>query len=228
MVGLDLSPFEKMMKGIAPACGLVVAAVLLDPFSSEIFKILAALLLLPQIGEWVEGRINYKSEPFLERGYRVFATLRNLSKVSSCLSAEAAKSKENSNVTILQLDVLPPDSIAALTLAAAAATGGRGLDVLVDKSGQAQILPALDTDIDEARKLFDLNFWAPLAMVQAFTPFLMEARGCLVNNASVSAYVPMPFSGTYGASKAALVLRSSVPHGEEPDLLLSVWFSSRP
>ncbi|KAK8092023.1 short-chain dehydrogenase/reductase [Apiospora hydei] len=149
------------------------------------------------------------AETFLERGYHVFATLRNLSKVSSRLSAEAAKPKGNNNVTILQLDVLSPDSMAAAVASVKAATGDRGLDILVNNSGQAQILPALDTDIDEARKLFDLNFWAPLAMVQAFTPLLIEARGCLVNNASVSAYVPMPFSGTYGASKAALVLASN-------------------
>ena len=137
------------------------------------------------------------AETFQERGYHVFATLRNLAKVSPRLSAEAAKTGENnsSGVTILQLDVLSPDSIAAAVASVKAATGGRGLDVLVNNSGQAQILPALDTDTDEARKIFDLNFWAPLAMVQAFAPLLIEAGGCLVNNASVSAYMPMPFSG---------------------------------
>ncbi|KAK7918206.1 hypothetical protein PG985_010080 [Apiospora marii] len=152
------------------------------------------------------------AETFHERGYHVFATLRNLSKVSPRLSAQAAKKDENnssSSVTILQLDVLSPDSITAAVASVKAATSGRGLNVLVNNSGQAQILPALDTDIDEARKIFDLNFWAPLAMVQAFAPLLIEAGGCLVNNASVSAYMPMPFSGTCGASKAALVLASN-------------------
>lgn len=139
------------------------------------------------------------AEAFHERGYHVFATLRNLSKVSSRLSAEAAKKDENSNgsVTMLQLDVFSPNSIAAAVASVKAATGGRGLDVLVNNSGQAEILPALDTDIDEARKIFGLNYWAPLAMVKAFAPLLIEAGGCLVNNASVSAYMPMPFSGAY-------------------------------
>ncbi|KAK8108706.1 hypothetical protein PG984_014507 [Apiospora sp. TS-2023a] len=145
------------------------------------------------------------AETFHERGYHVFATLRNLAKISPRLSAEAAKKNEasnsNSRVTILQLDVLSPDSIAAAVASVKAATGGRGLDVLINNSGQAQILPALDTDIDEARKIFDLNFWAPLAMVQAFAPLLIEAGGVWS--------IMRRSARTYGASKAALVLASN-------------------
>lgn len=127
------------------------------------------------------------AETFEERGYHVFATLRTPSKISPRLAAAG-------NVTILQLDVLSRDSIAAAVERVRADTGGR-LDVLVNNSGRTQIFPALDTPVDEARELFDLNFWAPLAMVQAFAPLLIEARGCLVNNASISAYIPTPFVG---------------------------------
>ncbi|KAK6822723.1 hypothetical protein PG987_014268 [Apiospora arundinis] len=123
------------------------------------------------------------AETFQERGYHVFATLRTPSKISPRLSAAAAE-----NVTILQLDVTSPDSIAAAV---------------------ASVLAALDTPLDEARALFDLNFWAPLAMVQAFAPLLIEARGCLVNNTSVGAYMPMPFSSIYVSSKAALAMASN-------------------
>ncbi|KAK8007621.1 NAD(P)-binding domain protein [Apiospora arundinis] len=144
------------------------------------------------------------AETFQERGYHVFATLRTPSKISPRLSAAAAE-----NVTILQLDVTSPDSIAAAVASVKAKTGGRGLDVLVNNSGRTQVLAALDTPLDEARALFDLNFWAPLAMVQAFAPLLIEARGCLVNNTSVGAYMPMPFSSIYVSSKAALAMASN-------------------
>lgn len=72
-------------------------------------------------------------------------------------------------------------------------TGGR-LDVLANNSGQNFIMPALDIDIENGRKLFDLNFFALLAMIQAFAPLLIEAKGYVVNKSSAAGYVPMPFA----------------------------------
>lgn len=54
-------------------------------------------------------------------------------------------------------------------------TGG-ALDVLVDNSGGDMITPGLDIPMDDDRKLFDLNFGAPFAWVQAFAPLLIEAK----------------------------------------------------
>lgn len=125
------------------------------------------------------------AEAFREKGYHVFATLRNPSTLPSTLS-------KASNVTPLTLDVLSPDSIAAAVTDVSRHTGGR-LDILVNNSGQNFIRPALDVPPEEGRKLFDLNFWAPLAMTQAFAPLLIEARGCVGNQSSAAGYVPMPF-----------------------------------
>jgi len=124
------------------------------------------------------------AEAFQQKGYRVFATVRNPSKISQSLSNAA-------NVKIMTLDVLSSQSIAAAVESVKGITGG-GLDVLVNNSGGGLTLPALDVPIDEGKKLFDLNFWAPLAMLQAFAPLLIQAKGCLVNNSSANAYLPMP------------------------------------
>ncbi|KAK4112857.1 short-chain dehydrogenase/reductase [Canariomyces notabilis] len=137
---------------------------------------------------------------FHQKGYHVFATARTPSKIPSTLSSAP-------NVTVLELDVLSSDSIAEAVQSVSAKTGGR-LDVLVNNAGQASVMPALDVDIDEAKKIFDLNFWAPLAMLQAFAPLLIEARGCLVNNTSASAVCPFPLMSVYNASKAALATAS--------------------
>ncbi|XDG09184.1 hypothetical protein ABKA04_008799 [Annulohypoxylon sp. FPYF3050] len=142
------------------------------------------------------------AEVFREKGYHVFATIRNPSKLPPTLS-------KVSNVTPLTLDVLSSESIAAAVKAVSQETGGR-LDVLVNNSGQNFIMPALDVDLDKARKLFDLNFFAPLAMIQAFTPLLIEARGCIVNHSSAAGYVPMPFASIYNGSKAALTMASGI------------------
>ncbi|KAJ3550275.1 hypothetical protein NM208_g65 [Fusarium decemcellulare] len=140
------------------------------------------------------------AEVFQEKGYHVFATVRNPSKISQNLSS--AK-----NVTVLNLDVLSSGSIAAAVQSVKAATNGR-LDVLVNNSGSTMVVPALDTSIDDAKKLFDLNFWAPMAMLQAFAPLLINAKGCIVNNTSVNGQVPMGFMSIYNSSKAALAAAS--------------------
>ena len=125
------------------------------------------------------------AEVFHEKGYHVFATVRNPSKISQSL-ASAPK------VTTLTLDVLSSESIAASVEAVKKETGGK-LDVLVNNSGGGLFMPALDVSIEQGKKLFDLNFWAPLAMLQAFAPLLIKAKGCVVNNSSANAHLPMGF-----------------------------------
>jgi len=125
------------------------------------------------------------AEVFLEKGYFVFAGLRTPSKASPILS-------QSKNVKIVILDVLSSDSIAAAAELVSKETGGK-LDVLVNNSGGGIIAPALDTSMEEAKEIFDLNFWAPVAMVKAFAPLLIQAKGCIVNNTSANSQVPMPF-----------------------------------
>lgn len=42
-------------------------------------------------------------------------------------------------------------------------------------------MPALDSDLDTARALFEANFFAVVAMTKAFAPFLVAAKGLVVN-----------------------------------------------
>ncbi|CZR65805.1 related to short-chain dehydrogenase/reductase [Phialocephala subalpina] len=140
------------------------------------------------------------AEVFHDKGCHVFATARSPSKIPSSLA-------KSPNVTVLTLDVLSPDSIAAAVKSVGAQTEGK-LDVLVNNSGSGIILPALDTSIEGGKKLFDLNFWAALAMIQAFAPLLVKAKGCIVNNTSVSSVIPIPYNSLYNASKGALMIAS--------------------
>ena len=155
------------------------------------------------------------AEVFQEKGYHVFATLRTPAKISPALSNAA-------NVTILKLDVLSSDSIAAAVESVKKNTKGK-LDVLINNSGRVLIAPALEVSVEEGKKMFDLNFWAPLAMLQAFAPLLIEAKGCLVNNTSANAYLPMPFMSNYPFLCYSLIdqwtrhvqyIESSFGHGE--------------
>lgn len=76
-----------------------------------------------------------------------------------------------------------------------AQTGGK-LDVLVNNAGAQFIMPGLDVDIDVAKEHFDINYWGPLRMMQAFAEMLVAAKGCVVNVASVAAVTNLPFQCT--------------------------------
>ncbi|ETS86476.1 hypothetical protein PFICI_00304 [Pestalotiopsis fici W106-1] len=142
------------------------------------------------------------AEAFHQAGFQVFATVRNPAKASQSLTTAP-------HVTLLTLDVLSQDSIEAAVTRVSTETGGR-LDVLVNNSGQNFIMPGLDTDLDDARKLFNLNLFAPLAVLQAFAPLLIQARGTVVHQASAAGHLPMPFMSMYNSSKSALIMASEI------------------
>lgn len=124
---------------------------------------------------------------FQQRGFTVFATARSTKKMSDLASLP--------NVHLLSLDVASPSSIQAAMKEIDAQTGGK-LDVLVNNAGAQFIMPGLDVDIDVAKEHFDINYWGPLRMMQAFAEMLVAAKGCVVNVASVAAVTNLPFQCT--------------------------------
>ncbi|KAI1328819.1 putative short-chain dehydrogenase/reductase [Xylariaceae sp. FL0255] len=139
------------------------------------------------------------AQEFHRRGLRVFASARNLDKI---------KHLKEAGIQVLRLDVQDKTSIEAAVEELSEATGGT-LDILVNNSGVGYMMPLLDADIDEARKLFDVNIWGTLAVTQACAPLLratadrdLPAR--IVNIGSVTSRMQVPWQGVYNASKAAL------------------------
>ncbi|KAH8882251.1 putative hydroxybutyrate dehydrogenase [Thozetella sp. PMI_491] len=142
------------------------------------------------------GGIGYAiAQEFQRRGLLVFATARNTPDISSL--------SELPNVQLLALDVTSPSTIASAVEQVKHRTGGR-LDFLFNNSGQQYYMPALDVDIEAGKRMFDVNFWGVLRMVQAFSPLLVEAKGTVVEMGSVAGLFSVPFMSVYDASKAAL------------------------
>lgn len=137
---------------------------------------------------------------FQKRGLRVFATARNTSKIDPALA-------DLPNVELLSLDVTSDASIAAAVVEVKERTSGK-LDFLVNNSGLGYIMPFLDLDMDEAKKLFDVNFWGVLAATKAFAPMLIEAKGAIVNISSIAAVAYSPYEIIYNSSKAAITMFS--------------------
>ncbi|XXH02713.1 hypothetical protein Hte_009098 [Hypoxylon texense] len=128
---------------------------------------------------------------FHEAGLKVYATARHPAKMARLASL---------GVETLALDVQSASSIAAC-----ARKVGSRLDILVNNAGQGYAMPVVDIDLAEARRLFDVNVWAPVAVIQAFLPLLLTSPNAVIaNHTSVTSVVPIPFQAAYNSSKAAL------------------------
>ena len=91
-------------------------------------------------------------------------------------------------------------------VAAALARWGR-LDTLVNNAGTTAVIPHHDVEaasVDVWRRIFEVNVFGTWAMSVAAVPALREARGSVVNVASVAGVRPTGSSIPYASSKAAL------------------------
>ena len=76
---------------------------------------------------------------------------------------------------------------------------------------------------EEVDRLFQTNFFGPVALIQAVLPHMLRQRaGAIVNISSIAAVNTFPGSGYYGASKCALEGLSSALEKEVAPLGIQV------
>jgi NAD(P)-dependent dehydrogenase (short-subunit alcohol dehydrogenase family) len=98
-----------------------------------------------------------------------------------------------------------------------------GLDLLVNNASELgpTPLPALENyDLVDLRRVYEVNVFAPLGLVQAALPILRRSHGTIVSLSSDAAVKPYEGWGGYGPSKAALDQLHQVLAAEEPKLLV--------
>jgi NAD(P)-dependent dehydrogenase (short-subunit alcohol dehydrogenase family) len=125
-------------------------------------------------------------------GYRVFGAVRNIP------SGEPIP-----NVDFLQLDVRHDES-AKEAVRSLLSRAGR-IDALVNNAGYTLIGSLEETSIEEAKQVFETNFFGVLRMTQAVLPVMRgQGYGRIANISSVVGFLPAPYQGIYAASKHAL------------------------
>jgi NAD(P)-dependent dehydrogenase (short-subunit alcohol dehydrogenase family) len=103
----------------------------------------------------------------------------------------------------------------------AAATAAGPLRLLVNNasrlgpSPQPHLVAYPETEL---RAVYQTNLFAPLALIQATLPALLDNAGTIVNVTSDAAVEPYDGWGGYGSSKAALDQLSAVLAAEVPDV----------
>jgi NAD(P)-dependent dehydrogenase (short-subunit alcohol dehydrogenase family) len=117
------------------------------------------------------------------------------------LDATAAELKNDP--LVLEADLADPEAPARLVAEAGERLGG--IDVLVNNAAVAARLPTEDLDAALVDELYAVNVRAPLLLISALVPSMVErGRGVIINVSSVSAVVGTPRRAAYAATKGAI------------------------
>ena len=139
---------------------------------------------------------------FLAAGYRVVLAGRH----RDTLERAAAESGATDRALVVPADVTEPDAVEALFSEVRRAFGR--LDVLFNNAGSgARPVPIDELTVDEWRKVVDVNLTGAFLCARAAFRLMKEQDprgGRIINNGSISAHAPRPFSAPYTATKHAI------------------------
>jgi NAD(P)-dependent dehydrogenase (short-subunit alcohol dehydrogenase family) len=143
---------------------------------------------------------------FDARGHRVFAGVRR--------EADGARLKTGGSdrLTPVLLDVTDEVSIRAAFSQIESASGGEGLDGLVNNAGIAVAGPLEHLALDALRRQLEVNVVGQVAVTQAFLPLLRRSRGRIVFIGSIGGRFTTPFLAPY-ARRSARSSRSPTRSG---------------
>lgn len=139
---------------------------------------------------------------FAARGDTVVATLRAPQHAPASL-----RNKEN--IECIQLNVTDAASRKA-AIDQVMDRHGR-IDILVNNAGISATASIEDTPEELSRRIFETNYFAPVALMQAVLPIMRaQGGGRIVNVTAIGALLSTPLLGVYCASKHALDCAAAV------------------
>lgn len=131
-------------------------------------------------------------------GWTVYAGVRRPD------DADRLKVQHAGDVRPVILDVTNADERARVIDEITRDVGDRGLQGLVNNAGVGVGGPFEYTTDDEWRWVFDVNFFAVVALTRAAMPLLRSGHGRVVHIGSIGGRVASPGLGPYSASKHAI------------------------
>ena len=133
----------------------------------------------------------------LSKGYNVVVTARKPEKVADIVAAYPE------NALALALDVTVPQQIKEAVNAAIDRFGR--IDVLVNNAGIGYFGAIEESEEEEVRRMFEINFFGLAHMTNAVLPYMRTQRsGHILNVASIGGLRSFPAVGFYNATKYAV------------------------
>jgi short-subunit dehydrogenase len=151
---------------------------------------------------WITGASSGIGEAlakgFAERGANLLLSSRNTAELE-----RAAAGCGLGRAKILPLDLSVPETIPAAAEKAAALLGPA--DILVSNAGVGQRGLAAETSMEVVRRIFEVNFFGAVALVNAVLPSMRARKsGTILVVSSVLGSLALPGRSAYCASKHAL------------------------
>jgi len=137
-------------------------------------------------------------------GYDVAVNYSSSEKAARETAAQAEKL--GAKTLVIKCDVSDEKGVRAMLEAVKKAFGR--LDVLINNAGTTAAWKPKDLEtlsLDEWDRVFAVNVRGLFQVTRAAVPLLREAKGCIVNTASIVGLRPGPQPLPYAASKAAVV-----------------------
>ena len=133
----------------------------------------------------------------LDRGYRAVVTARDPARV------EDIAAPHRDRALVLQLDVTDPVEVDAAVKSADKHFGR--IDVLVNNAGIGYFGAVEESDEEEIRRMFEINFFGLSRMTRAVLPTMRGQRsGHIVNISSIGGLKSFPTLAYYNATKYAV------------------------
>jgi len=138
---------------------------------------------------------------FAERGYRVWATMRNTATKNAGRAQELEAMSDA--VRVVDMDVTDAGSVDRATDTIIGEDGN--VDVLINNAGIMYVGHTEAYSVEQAHRQMDVNYYGMIRVTQAVLPHMRRAAaGLIINNSSVAGRVSWPYMGTYSATKFAV------------------------
>jgi NAD(P)-dependent dehydrogenase (short-subunit alcohol dehydrogenase family) len=133
----------------------------------------------------------------LERGYRAVVTARNPAKVEDIVAGHQDRA------LVLELDVT--DSVEVAAAVKSTVQHFKQIDVLVNNAGVGYFGAIEESDEEEVRRMFEINFFGLSRMTRTVLPIMRAQRsGHIVNISSIGGLRSFPTLAYYHATKYAV------------------------
>ena len=137
-----------------------------------------------------------------EEGAKLVLLARSLDKLTALKDELAHRFRTESYA--YKLDVGSPEEVEAVFKKAAIEAGEA--DILVNNAGFGTFKEAVDTEIEEAQKMFNVNVIGLMACTKMVLPSMKRRRsGQIINVASQAAKIATPKSSLYSSTKFAVL-----------------------
>ena len=141
------------------------------------------------------------AKDFADKGYQVFATMRNPEGKNA--TAKAELEGHSSIIKVLDMDVTNDESVKEAMSTILAEAGN--IDVLINNAGIMYLGITEAFSVEQAKFQMETNYFGAIRVMQAVLPSMRKAgSGLIINTSSLVGRMSPPFFGTYTATKHAL------------------------